>query len=97
MHVLRGLQGEERLVSDMIEQASLFGRFGYCQISALIGDRGWSVSDGRVERLWGREGLKVPAKQPEKARLWQNAVSGVRSPTSREYPKLCVWVSAHAF
>ena len=30
---------------------------------------GWSVSDGRVERVWRREGLKVPSKQPKRGRL----------------------------
>ena len=42
------------------------------------GDAGWQVSDGRVERLWRREGLKVPSKQPKKGRLWLNDGSCVR-------------------
>jgi putative transposase len=28
------------------------------------------VNDKRVERIWRREGLKVPAKQPKRGRLW---------------------------
>jgi len=28
------------------------------------------VNDKRVERVWRREGFKVPAKQPKKGRLW---------------------------
>ena len=28
------------------------------------------VNDKRVERIWRREGLKVPAKQPKRRRLW---------------------------
>ena len=31
---------------------------------------GWVVNDKRVERIWRREGLKVPAKQPKRRRLW---------------------------
>ncbi len=31
---------------------------------------GWVVNDKRVERIWRREGLKVPAKQPKRSRLW---------------------------
>ena len=31
---------------------------------------GWVVNDKRVERIWRREGLKVPAKQPNRSRLW---------------------------
>ena len=32
----------------------------------------------RVERLWRREGLKVPAKQPKRGRLWLNDGSCIR-------------------
>jgi transposase InsO family protein len=32
----------------------------------------------RVERIWRRKGLKVPAKQPKKGRLWLNDGSCVR-------------------
>ena len=31
---------------------------------------GWPVNHKRVERLWRREGLKVPQKQPQRGRLW---------------------------
>src|SRR5690606_31128983 len=31
---------------------------------------GLVVNDKRVERIWRQEGLKVPAKQPKKGRLW---------------------------
>ncbi len=36
------------------------------------------VSDGRVERLWKREGLKVPPNQPKRGRLWLNDGSYIR-------------------
>ena len=32
----------------------------------------------RVERIWRREGLKVPRKQPKKSRLWLNNGSYLR-------------------
>jgi transposase InsO family protein len=32
----------------------------------------------RVERIWRREGLKVPAKQPKRSRLWLNDGSCIR-------------------
>ena len=51
-----------RLVADMIELARQFGRYGYRRIAALLGEAARSVSDGRIERLWRREGLKVPQK-----------------------------------
>jgi transposase InsO family protein len=39
---------------------------------------GWIVNDERVERIWRREGLKVPAKQPKRGRLWLNDGSCIR-------------------
>ncbi|MFG6554478.1 IS3 family transposase [Sulfitobacter sp. 1A16808] len=77
-HAPRGRADEDRLVADMIELARQYGRYGYRRIAALLREAGWSVSDGRVERLWRREGLKVPAKQPKKGRLWLNDGSCVR-------------------
>jgi transposase InsO family protein len=62
----------------MIELARQFGRYGYRRIAALLREAGWSVSDGRIERLWRREGLKVPQKQSKKGRLWLNDGSCVR-------------------
>ncbi|WP_188479901.1 IS3 family transposase [Primorskyibacter flagellatus] len=74
----RGRDDEGRLVTDMIELARQYGRYGYRRIAALLRDAGWQVNDKRVERLWRREGLKVPAKQPRKGRLWLNDGSCVR-------------------
>ncbi len=74
----QGRADEERLVADMIELARQFGRYGYRRITALLRDAGWEVNDKRVERLWRREGLKVPMKQPKKGRLWLNYGSCVQ-------------------
>ena len=74
----RGRADEERLVADMIELAREYGRYGYRRVAVLLRDAGWSVSDGRVERLWRREGLKVPPKQSKRGRLWLNDGSCVR-------------------
>jgi len=56
----------------MIELTRQFGRYGYRRVAALLRDAGWQVNDKRIERLWRREGLKVPMKQPKKGRLWLN-------------------------
>jgi putative transposase len=64
-HVPRGRADEERLVADMIELARQYSRYGYRRIAALLRDVGWQINDKRVERLWRREGLKVPQKQPK--------------------------------
>ena len=59
----KGSADEERLVADMIELTRQYGRYGYRRVAALLRDAGWQVNDKRVERLWRREGLKVPMKQ----------------------------------
>lgn len=55
-----------------------YGRYGYRRITALLRDQGWRVNHKRVERLWRREGLKVPKKQPKRRRLWFNDGSCIR-------------------
>src|SRR5215207_4061190 len=49
-----------RLTADVIELARRYGRYGYRKVTALLRDAGWLVNDKRVERIWRREGLKVP-------------------------------------
>ena len=71
-------ENEQALTRDIVELASLFGRYGYRRITALLRTRGWSVNHKRVERIWRREGLKVPGKQPKRARLWLNDGSCIR-------------------
>jgi putative transposase len=66
----RGQDDEEALTGDIIELARQYGRYGYRKIAALLRDAGWLVNDKRIERIWRCEGLKVPAKQPKKGRLW---------------------------
>ena len=73
-----GREDEDRLVADMIELAREYGGYGYRRVAALLRDAGWQVGVGRVERLWKREGLKVPQKQPKKGRLWLNDGSCIR-------------------
>ena len=53
-------------------------RYGYRRVAALLRAAGWPVNDKRVERLWRREGLKVPGKHPKRGRLWLNDGSCVR-------------------
>jgi putative transposase len=69
---------EPRLVARMVELACQYGRYGYRRIAALLRAEGLTVNHKRLERLWRREGLKVPAKQPKRGRLWLNDGSCVR-------------------
>ena len=68
--VPRGRPDEERLTADLIALARQYGRYGYRKIAGLLEQAGWLVNDKRVERIWKREGLKVPHKQPKRGRLW---------------------------
>jgi putative transposase len=69
---------EDRLTQAIVTLASQYGRYGYRRITALLGRTGWSVGKDRVERIWRREGLKVPKKQKPRGRLWLNDGSCVR-------------------
>ena len=66
------------LTEDIIALASLYGRYGYRRITALLRRNGWQVNHKKVERIWRREGLKVPQKQPKRGRLWLNDSSCIR-------------------
>jgi putative transposase len=67
----RGRDDEEQLTADIVELARRYGRYGYRKVAELLrSTAGWVVNDKRVERIWRREGLKVPEKQPKRGRLW---------------------------
>ena len=56
---------EDELTRAVIELATQYGRYGYRRITALLRNGGWQVGTDRVQRIWRREGLKVPQKQRE--------------------------------
>ena len=68
--VPRGRDDEQRLTADIIELARQYGRYGYRKVAELLRQAGWIINDKRVERIWQREGLKVPHRQPKRGRLW---------------------------
>src|SRR6516165_6548466 len=68
--VPRGRDDDRRLTADIIELARQYGRYRYRKVAALLRQAGWTINDKRVERIWQREGLKVPHKQPKRGRLW---------------------------
>ena len=69
---------EQRLTEAIVALASRYGRYGYRRVWALLRAEGWRVNLKRVHRIWRREGLKVPSKQPKRGRLWLNDGSCVR-------------------
>ena len=72
------------MTADITSLATQYGRYGYRRITAMLRQRGWRVNAKRVARIWQREGLKVPAKQPKRGRLWLNDGSCIR--LRPEYP-----------
>jgi putative transposase len=72
--------GEQRLVTRMLELVRRHPRFGYRRIWVLLCREGWRVNRKRVFRLWRQQGLKVPRKQRKKRRLGSSVNSCVRRP-----------------
>lgn len=69
---------EDALTFAIVELATRYGRYGYKRITKMLETEGWHVNHKRVARIWRREGLKVPMKQPKRSRLWLNDGSCVR-------------------
>ena len=77
--ILSPLSDEKRLTDDIIALATRYGRYGYRRVTAMLNnERGWRVNHKRVARIWRKEGLKVPKKQPKRSRLWLNNGSCIR-------------------
>jgi putative transposase len=77
-HTARPRPDEDALTAEIVALASAYGRYGYRRVTALLRAAGWRVNAKRVERIWRRQGLKVPRKQPKRGRLWLNDGSCVR-------------------
>lgn len=58
---------EDRLVARMNELAGSHPRYGYRMVHALLVDEGWNVNRKRIERLWRREGNRVPPRRAKRA------------------------------
>ena len=69
---------EDALTRTIVALASEYGRYGYRRVTALLQADGWQVGKDRVQRIWRREGLKVPSRHKPRSRLWLNDGSCVR-------------------
>src|SRR6266481_5336682 len=69
---------EDQLTQAILALAAKYGRYGYRRITVLLKSAGWPVGKDRVQRIWRREGLKVPQKQRPRGRLWLQDGSCVR-------------------
>ena len=44
------------LREEVVRLATLYGRYGYRRVTALLRLSGWEVNTKRVERIWRQEG-----------------------------------------
>ena len=79
---------EDALTQAIIALASQYGRYGYRRVTVELRKAGWAVGKDRVERIWRREGLKVPRRQPKRGRLWLNDGSCVRLRPEQRQPRV---------
>ena len=68
----------DRVCKAILALGMKYGRYGYRRITVLLRNAGWQVGKDRVQRIWRREGLKVPQKQRPRGRLWLHDGSCVR-------------------
>jgi transposase InsO family protein len=71
-------EDEELLKNDIVRLASKYGRYGYRRITAMLKAEGRKVNHKRVERIWRKEGLRVPKKQKKRGRLYLKNGSCIR-------------------
>ena len=70
-HVPRPDPFRELLCQRIIALAKEYVRYGYRTVTDLLRRESWDVGKDRVYTIWRHKGLKVPAKQPKRARLWR--------------------------
>jgi len=69
---------EDGLTRAIVALASEYGRYGDQRVTARLQAGGWQVGKDRVQRIWRREGLKVPSRHEPRSRLWLNDGACVR-------------------
>lgn len=69
---------QNELRTRVVGIAKEYGRYGYRQVTGMLNMEGWGVGKDRVFTIWRQEGLKVPHKQPKRARLWLEDGSTIR-------------------
>jgi len=71
-------EDEDEITEKIIETVTNFGRVGYRMVTNMLRNDGTLINHKRVERIWRKEGLKLPKKQSKKRRLWLNDGNCVR-------------------
>lgn len=79
-------EDDKKLTDAITALACDYGRYGYRMVTGLLVNEGWNVGVDRVQRIWHREGLKVPKTQKPRRRLWLNDGSCIRlRPTHKNH------------
>jgi len=55
---------DKALTTEIKKIAKRHKRYGYRMITAKLRQQGWNVNHKRVQRIWQKEGLQVPAMRP---------------------------------
>jgi len=76
--VPRARDDEDQCTADIIALARQYRHHGYRKIAGWLEQTGWVVNAKQIERIWRREGLKVPHKQPNRGPLRLADVSCIR-------------------
>ena len=69
---------QNKLRARVVKVAEQYGRYGYRQVTGILNMEGWDVGKDRVFSIWQQEGLRVPQKQPKRARIWKSDGSCIR-------------------
>ena len=69
---------EEALITGMRRLAASHPRYGYRRIHRLLLVEGWSANHKRIQRLWRREGMRVPRKRRRTRRMGNASNSSSR-------------------
>lgn len=76
---------EDELTAAIIDLATNYGRYGYRRIATMLRTSGFeNVNHKRVERIWREQGLKGPARQPKRRRIWTGAGSCIQLRPERQ-------------
>lgn len=77
-HVAVKCKADDEARMRVIALAKEYGRYGYRVIWSFMRDEGFEVNPKFVYRVWREEGLKVPKRQPKRARIFLSDGSVIR-------------------
>ncbi|NOG68651.1 MAG: transposase [Chlorobi bacterium] len=77
-HVAVKCKADDEARMRVIALAKEYGRYGYRVLCSFMRDEGFEVNPKFVYRVWREEGLKVPKRQPKRARIFLSDGSVIR-------------------